>query len=67
MPKPLKPALTCKGCGMEIVFLPTKNGKYIPVDYSTYDNDEMFDPRFHTAHFATCTKAKDFRKERSGK
>lgn len=62
MPKYLKPPLTCKGCGREIVFLPTKNGKSIPVDYASYDNDAVFDPRFHTSHFATCPKAKEFRK-----
>lgn len=64
MRKPAKPALTCRACGKEIVFLKTINGKNIPVDYNTYDNETVFNHKFHTSHFATCPAAKEFRKER---
>mgnify|MGYP002868905559 CR=1 FL=1 len=55
---------TCRGCGEKIVFMPTKTGKLIPVDADTFDNSILFDAKKHTAHFATCPQAKEFRKDK---
>jgi len=62
----------CKGCGKEIVWGVTPDGKRIPLDprppvYSILPNQpedgDMQVVRDHNAsvsHFATCTKANDF-------
>ncbi len=55
----------CRGCGQEIIFMPTKKGKSMPVDYSTYEGQTYFDPKKNTSHFATCAQAKEFRSESS--
>jgi hypothetical protein len=55
----------CKACGTEIVFLKTKNEKSIPVDATTVkEGDTEYDHTRHTAHFATCQFAKEFRRKR---
>lgn len=41
---------TCRGCGAEIYWIRTIKGKLMPVDPDG------------TSHFATCPKAKSFRK-----
>lgn len=41
----------CRGCGAEIEWWRTPKGRLIPLDPGTME-----------AHFATCPKAKDFRK-----
>ena len=53
----------CRACDAPIVFLRTKKRKLIPVDAETVDHDDyQFDPKKHTAHFATCPEADKFRK-----
>lgn len=53
----------CRACGASIVFLRTKARKLIPVNANTVNrDDDDFDPRRHTAHFATCPKAAEFRR-----
>ena len=62
----------CKACNAEIVWLKTKNGKNIPVNVPKFEDGEIrheavttaveFNSEYMIAHFATCPKAKDFRK-----
>ena len=54
----------CKACGREIVFMKTRGGKFIPVNYEKrFDGDETFLPQAgHVAHFATCPEADRFRR-----
>ena len=54
----------CRGCGKEIMFIPTKTGKMMPIDLETYDGGTLFDASKHTSHFATCPQAKEFRKDK---
>lgn len=55
----------CKKCHTKIVFLLTKNNKFIPVDLKTTDpNDVAFDHTRHTSHFATCTEPEFFRRKK---
>jgi hypothetical protein len=44
----------CRGCGASVEWWDTPNGKKIPMDVDADGNCE--------AHWATCPKAKDFRK-----
>lgn len=57
---------TCRGavCGRDIIWLPTSNGtKRVPVDADTVSaEDACFQPSRHTAHWATCPNAEDFRR-----
>lgn len=55
----------CRGCGKEIIFIPTRGGKMMPIDIETHDGGTLFDPKKHVSHFATCPMAKEFRKERN--
>jgi len=48
---PGTPTAICKGCGEFIKWIRTKAGKNMPVNADG------------TSHFATCTKASDFRKK----
>lgn len=41
---------SCRGCGKPVEFVPTKNGRLMPVDEDG------------TSHFATCPNAARFRK-----
>ncbi len=54
----------CRGCGQEIIWLKTKNGKNIPVDPETVSDPEaeIFDKDTMTTHFDTCPEAGKFRK-----
>ena len=64
----------CRGCGKEIMWLKTCAGKNIPVDIPNFDDGESaheavttaieFNPDYMIAHFATCPKARDFRKKK---
>lgn len=60
---PEKRTTKCRGCGKEIIFMPTKGGKFMPVDLETYDGTTLFDSKRHVSHFATCPKGKEFRKD----
>ena len=55
----------CKYCELEIVFLKTKKGKFMPVDYSSLQNVEKRNlsenipviyntEHGHISHFGTC-------------
>lgn len=60
----------CKGCGKEIVWGRTEDGKHIPLDPSApvyhYDIDgtgkitKTQRAQFMVSHFSTCPKANDF-------
>jgi len=57
----------CKGCGAEIVWIKTANGKRMPLDskekkfYCAIDGEwKIYAGR--EAHWATCPKANDFKK-----
>jgi hypothetical protein len=65
-PEPVKtPPNTCRACGKEIVFLTTRTGSKMPTDAETVEpGDELFDPKRHTAHWATCPEADQFRSRR---
>lgn len=59
----------CKSCGAPLVFLKTKNGKHMPVDYSGKVMDDkrdnvQFDPSVHVSHFQTCPDAETHRKRK---
>ena len=51
-------AAVCKGCGDEIEWWTTPNGKHIPMNPMKRDSDEA------VAHWATCTEQDSFRKQR---
>lgn len=54
---------TCRSCGAEIVFLRTRTGSRMPVDAETVEEgEELFDPKRHTSHFATCPQAGEHRR-----
>jgi hypothetical protein len=51
------------GCGADIVWLVTSNGKNMPVNADTIqEGDNQFDHKRHVAHWATCPKAQSFRR-----
>ncbi len=55
----------CKSCGAIIVWLRTKQGHNMPVDYHTFNTGDpgIFDlKRGHISHFATCPNASRHRK-----
>jgi hypothetical protein len=53
----------CRGCGEDVIWLVTRNGKNMPIDAATVrPGDTMFDPVHHSSHFDTCPKADKFRK-----
>lgn len=64
----------CKSCNEKIVFLKTKNNKYIPVNWKSLLMQDkrnylenvkvIFNPdRGHISHFATCPNSSKFRKK----
>ena len=58
----------CKGCGQRILYMKTAANKIMPVDYKPEldnVNIDKFDPKTMTSHFATCSKADQFRKKKS--
>lgn len=55
----------CRSCQADIVFLPTKNGKSMPVNAETVETDDaVFNAAKHVSHFATCTDPNKHRKPR---
>lgn len=56
---------TKKACNARIIFLPTPNGKQMPVDADTVEAaDDEYAPGRHISHFATCADPNAFRKPR---
>jgi hypothetical protein len=54
----------CSHCRASIVFLPTPNGKQMPIDAGTVQPEhQAYDPKVHQSHFATCTSPNQFRKK----
>jgi len=57
----------CKGCNAEIKWIKTRYGKNHPVDvkpkkmWVEFDSTWLLIDTYET-HFATCAKAKDFKK-----
>jgi hypothetical protein len=49
----------CQSCNAEIIFMITKNNKFIPVDYKEeFLEHSEFNPELgHITHFATCPNA----------
>ncbi len=55
----------CRACGKPLVFLRTHKNTSMPVDAGTVSaTADVFDPKVHTSHFATCPQADKFRKRR---
>jgi hypothetical protein len=55
----------CKGCGAKIIWMYTVAKRMIPVDYKPeLEGIDQFDEKKMVSHFATCSKASDFRKSR---
>lgn len=56
----------CRSCGADIVWMKTKKGKNIPVDYDHTNDPEttVFDPDTMTTHFETCPDADKFRRRK---
>ena len=60
----------CKGCDAEIIWIKTANGKNMPIDakertfYINWDSDKFSTQAIkgNQPHWATCPKAKDFKK-----
>lgn len=54
-----------RGCNARIIFLSTDAGRLMPVDADTVEAaDEVFDPKRHASHFATCSAPNTHRKPR---
>lgn len=60
----------CKGCGAEIKWVLTKNGKLMPLDaklkkfYVISAADVPIQMQGYEIHWATCPKAQDFKKSK---
>jgi hypothetical protein len=53
----------CTSCQARIIFLPTPNGKKMPVDADTVEPDDTeYEPETHVSHFVTCPTAFKHRK-----
>jgi predicted RNA-binding protein with PUA-like domain len=53
----------CRSCKFPIVWMKTEAGRNMPVDPDDVDpDDETFDPKKHTSHFATCEHAGQHRR-----
>ena len=54
---------TCRSCGVEIVWLMTKNGRWMPVEPETVEEgDDEYDQTKHTSHFDTCPDSAAYRR-----
>lgn len=55
---------SCQACGADIIFFENpKTGKKMPVNAETVEvGDDRLDLSHQVSHFATCPKAKEFRK-----
>lgn len=52
-------------CGAKMLWLKTRIGARIPVNFEErFKDDKDFDRAKHIAHFATCPMAKKFRRSR---
>lgn len=60
--------MKCKGCGAEILWIKTKNGKIMPcnTDKTTIVTSQGETITGHVPHWATCPKAKDFKEGCNG-
>lgn len=56
----------CRSCGAAILWMKTKKGKNIPVDWDIrFIDDELFSmPAGHVAHWSTCKNPEPFRREK---
>ncbi len=62
MPEEKKIAV-CRKCGEHILWVKTRKGKNMPIDYKPeFENDTEFKYGRHICHFSTCPNANDFRK-----
>lgn len=64
----------CKGCGAEIIWVETTNGRKMPVDptevtivtpVASRHSDKYRIVKGYTSHFATCPAAEWFRNHRN--
>lgn len=54
----------CQTCKAKILFMLTKNNKFIPINYKEeFLNDSEFNIYKHITHFATCPNAAQHRKK----
>jgi hypothetical protein len=58
--KPYLEPAKCKGCGAEIYWGKTNNGKNFPISMKMEDGHFVY-----ISHFADCKKADNFRKEKA--
>lgn len=53
---------TCQSCGAVIIWMRTKAGKTIPVDFTEDIKEPLqYDPKLHVSHFATCPQGKEWK------
>ena len=60
-------ASECRSCGAPVIWVKTKAGKNMPVDYATFNPGDrpVYDAdKGHISHFATCPDADKHRKPR---
>lgn len=64
---------TCKGCGQEIIWKKTEDGKNMPLDINPKkkaiilkDGATVVIRDTYTVHWETCPKADNFRKHKEG-
>jgi hypothetical protein len=56
----------CKSCGDAFLWMTTENGKMMPVDYKPeLENIEKWDPKTMINHWATCSGAAQFKKDKA--
>jgi hypothetical protein len=55
----------CRSCRAKIIWLPTVNGKSMPIDSDTVSaEDETYEHGKHVSHFTTCPDSEKWRKPR---
>lgn len=53
----------CRSCGAKIIWIATKTGKKMPVNWDQeIETETEFDPERMESHFATCKQADEWRK-----
>lgn len=53
----------CRACERKIIFLNTRKGSKMPVDYKPdLKPDDLYSRDRHVSHFDTCPKAGEFRR-----
>jgi len=57
----------CRSCGAKIIWVKTKAGKNMPIDFDVkfIDDEEFSAPIGHISHFSTCPVADKFRKPKN--